>query len=177
MQIRKEIEEALFDLLAVRKSLKTISITELSEHAQISRRTFYRYYRSKEQVLTNYANRLIEHYIKTLQSAQSYSFQQLIAVFFHYWTTYQNELKILQEANLLTFFLHSYDQQLLTIYTSIMAPWHVANSHDKQVIYDSRYIVGALSGILEEWLRSDDYQVISVEDLIAIAIDSNKRLQ
>ncbi len=36
LDIRQEIEEALFDLLAVRKSLKTISIAELSEHAQVS---------------------------------------------------------------------------------------------------------------------------------------------
>nr|WP_176629412.1 hypothetical protein [Streptococcus sobrinus] len=41
LDIKQEIEEALFDLLAIRKSLKAISIAELSEHAQVSRRTFY----------------------------------------------------------------------------------------------------------------------------------------
>ena len=48
-QIRQWLEEALFDLLATKKSLHNISIAELSEHAQIARRTFYRYYHSKEE--------------------------------------------------------------------------------------------------------------------------------
>ena len=47
-QTRQWLEEALFDLLATKKSLHNISIAELSEHAQIARRTFYRYYHSKE---------------------------------------------------------------------------------------------------------------------------------
>ena len=39
-QTRQWLEEALFDLLATKKSLHNISIAELSEHAQIARRTF-----------------------------------------------------------------------------------------------------------------------------------------
>ena len=39
-QTRQWLEEALFDLLATKKSLQNISIAELSEHAQIARRTF-----------------------------------------------------------------------------------------------------------------------------------------
>ena len=66
-QTRQWLEEALFDLLATKKSLQNISIAELSEHAQIARRTFYRYYHSKEEVLTNYIDRLIQRYIIELQ--------------------------------------------------------------------------------------------------------------
>ena len=39
-QTRQWLEEALFDLLATKKSLQNISIAELSEHAQIARRRF-----------------------------------------------------------------------------------------------------------------------------------------
>ena len=67
-QTRQWLEEALFDLLATKKSLQNISIAELSEHAQIARRTFYRYYHSKEEVLTNYLDRLIQYYIIELQT-------------------------------------------------------------------------------------------------------------
>ena len=74
-QTQQWLEEALFDLLATKKSLQNISIAELSEHAQIARRTFYRYYHSKEEVLTNYLDRLIQDYIIELQTEKLTNFE------------------------------------------------------------------------------------------------------
>ena len=97
-QTRQWLEEALFDLLATRKSLQNISIAELSEHAQIARRTFYRYYHSKEEVLTNYIDRLIQRYIHELQTEELDDFEDLVNLFFKYWSQYTEPLKILQDA-------------------------------------------------------------------------------
>lgn len=99
-QTRQWLEEALFDLLATRKSLQNISIAELSEHAQIARRTFYRYYHSKEEVLTNYIDRLIQRYILELQTEELDDFEDLVNLFFQYWSQYTEPLKILQDARL-----------------------------------------------------------------------------
>ena len=104
-QSRLWLEEALFDLLATKTSLRNISVAELSEHAQIARRTFYRYYHSKEQVLTNYLDRLIQDYITELQTAKLTNFEDLVNLFFQYWSQYTEPLKILQDANLLVFIL------------------------------------------------------------------------
>jgi len=98
-QTRQWLEEALFDLLATKKSLQNISIAELSEHAQIARRTFYRYYHSKEEVLTNYLDRLIQYYIIELQTTKLTNFEDLVNLFFQYWSQYTEPLKILQDAN------------------------------------------------------------------------------
>ena len=110
-QTRQWLEEALFDLLATKKSLQNISIAELSEHAQIARRTFYRYYHSKEEVLTNYLDRLIQYYIIELQTTKLTNFEDLVNLFFQYWSQYTEPLKILQDANLLVLILQrSYDK-------------------------------------------------------------------
>ena len=110
-QTRQWLEEALFDLLATKKSLHNISIAELSEHAQIARRTFYRYYHSKEEVLTNYLDRLIQDYIIELQTEKLTNFEDLVNLFFQYWSQYTEPLKILQDANLLVLILQrSYDK-------------------------------------------------------------------
>lgn len=92
-QTRQWLEEALFDLLATKKSLQNISIAELSEHAQIARRTFYRYYHSKDEVLTNYLDRLIQYYIIELQTAKLTNFEDLVNLFFQYWSQYTEPLK------------------------------------------------------------------------------------
>lgn len=175
-QTRQWLEEALFDLLATKKSLQNISIAELSEHAQIARRTFYRYYHSKEQVLTNYLDRLIQGYIIELQTEKLVDFEGLVNLFFQYWSQYTEPLKILQDARLQALVLQRWYDKLPAVYTSIKAPWHITNSTQRQITYDSRFIVGGLYNIFDEWLKGD-YQEMPVNELVTTALNTLKRMK
>ena len=173
---RQWLEEALFDLLATKKTLHNISVAELSEHAQIARRTFYRYYHSKEQVLTDYLDRLIQDYIFELQTEKLTNFEDLVSLFFQYWSQYTESLKILQDANLLVLILQRSYDRLPAAYTTVMAPWHVTNSNQRQITYDSRFIVGGLYNIFDEWLKGD-YQEMPVNELVTVALNTIKRMK
>ena len=175
-QSRQWLEEALFDLLATKTSLRNISVAELSEHAQIARRTFYRYYHSKEQVLTNYLDRLIQDYITELQTAKLTNFEDLVNLFFQYWSQYTESLKILQDANLLVLILQRSYDKLPAAYTTVMAPWHVTDSNQRQITYDSRFITGGLYNIFDEWLKGD-YQEMPVNELVTTALNTLKRMK
>ncbi|EQC77523.1 Transcriptional regulator [Streptococcus sp. HSISS2] len=175
-QSRQWLEEALFDLLATKTSLRNISVAELSEHAQIARRTFYRYYHSKEQVLTNYLDRLIQDYITELQTAKLTNFEDLVNLFFQYWSQYTEPLKILQDANLLVFILQRSYDKLPAAYTTVMAPWHVTDINQRQITYDSRFITGGLYNIFDEWLKGD-YQEMPVNELVTTALNTLKRMK
>lgn len=175
-QTRQWLEEALFDLLATKKSLQNISIAELSEHAQIARRTFYRYYHSKEQVLTNYLDRLILDYISKLQTEKLDDFEDLVNLFFQYWSQYTEPLKILQDARLQALVLQRWYDKLPDVYTSIKAPWHITNSDQRQITYDSRFITGGLYNIFDEWLKGD-YKAMPVNELVTTALNTIKRMK
>ena len=175
-QSRQWLEEALFDLLATKTSLRNISVAELSEHAQIARRTFYRYYHSKEQVLTNYLDRLIQDYITELQTAKLTNFEDLVNLFFQYWSQYTEPLKILQDANLLVFILQRSYDKLPAAYTTVMAPWHVTDSNQRQITYESRFITGGLYNIFDEWLKGD-YQEMPVNELVTTALNTLTRMK
>ena len=175
-QTRQWLEEALFDLLATKKSLHNISIAELSDHAQIARRTFYRYYHSKEQVLTDYLDRLIQDYIIELQTEKLTNFEDLVNFFFRYWSQHTESLKILQDANLLVLiFQRSYDK-LPDAYSTVMAPWHITNSDQKQIAYDSRFITGGLYNIFDEWLKGD-YKAMPINELVTTTLNTIKRMK
>ena len=175
-QTRQWLEEALFDLLATKKSLQNISIAELSEHAQIARRTFYRYYHSKEEVLTNYLDRLIQYYIIELQTTKLTNFEDLVNLFFQYWSQYTEPLKILQDARLQVLVLQRWYDKLPAAYTSIMAPWHVTNSDQRQIYYDSRFITGGLYNIFDEWLKGD-YKAMPINELVTTTLNTIKRIK
>lgn len=175
-QTRQWLEEALFDLLATKKSLHNISIAELSENAQIARRTFYRYYHSKEEVLTNYLDRLIQDYIIELQTEKLTNFEDLVNFFFRYWSQYTESLKILQNANLLVLILQRSYDKLPDAYSTVMAPWHITNTNKRQITYDIRFITGGLYNIFDELLKTD-YQTMPVNELVITALNTIKRMK
>ena len=175
-QTRQWLEEALFDLLATKKSLHNISIAELSENAQIARRTFYRYYHSKEEVLTNYLDRLIQDYIIELQTEKLTNFEDLVNFFFRYWSQYTESLKILQNANLLVLILQRSYDKLPDAYSTVMAPWHITNTNKRQITYDIRFITGGLYNIFDEWLKTA-YQTMPVNELVITALNTIKRMK
>ena len=175
-QTRQWLEEAFFDLLATKKSLHNISIAELSEHAQIARRTFYRYYHSKEEVLTNYLDRLIQDYIIELQTEKLANFEDLVNFFIQYWSQYTEPLKILQDANLLVLILQRFYDKFPAAYSTVMAPWHITNSDQKQIAYDSRFITGGLYNIFDEWLKTDS-QTMPIDELVTTTLNTIKRVK
>lgn len=61
VQSRKRIIEALIDLMQIKK-LEDISISEITENADVVRRTFYRHFKSKEDVLDSYFNSLLNEF-------------------------------------------------------------------------------------------------------------------
>lgn len=60
-QSGRMIEEALFSLLE-KKGFEAITVSELVKRADVARRTFYRLYDRKEDVLHCYFQRLCEDY-------------------------------------------------------------------------------------------------------------------
>ena len=72
---KKMIVEALFDMLAV-KSLSAISISEIAENALVDRRTFYRHFKSKNDVIRYYIHDVLIQYeqiISTYNAKDTYS--------------------------------------------------------------------------------------------------------
>ena len=61
--VRICIARALIDLMK-HKSLEQITVTELVKLANVSRMTFYKYYVSKAEVLTDYVYELMNEYVE-----------------------------------------------------------------------------------------------------------------
>lgn len=61
--IRMCIARALIQLME-EKQLEVITITELVEKANVSRMTFYKYYKSKQEVLSDYMYEMVNEYMK-----------------------------------------------------------------------------------------------------------------
>jgi len=101
------IIESLFDMLAV-KPLSSISISEIAENAKVDRRTFYRHFKTKNDVIRYYIQdvskqfekKMLHYNIKDIYSNAKAVFEVLLIM--------KETMLILYKQNLLDMFISEY---------------------------------------------------------------------
>lgn len=101
---------ALFQLMA-EKPFDQISISELSDRAQYDRRTFYRYFQSKKDVLYLHCVSLLQEMTKELKKEMLTPRFGFLA-YFEFWNQHRDFLTLLDRQGLLYFLGENQDQLL-----------------------------------------------------------------
>lgn len=93
---QKEFEKTLISMME-KQEYESISISSLCKEMQVNRKTFYRYFEEKEDVLLAYLDELLDESFLLLEV------QPDIKAFFEYWKAKKEVLDLLQRQNLLEF--------------------------------------------------------------------------
>lgn len=75
-QSARMIETALFELME-EKAFNEITVSEIVKRADVARRTFYRLYNRKEDVLHRYFGKLSRDYGNTYPALDKYDLKQI----------------------------------------------------------------------------------------------------
>ncbi|MBZ5962425.1 TetR/AcrR family transcriptional regulator [Leuconostoc gasicomitatum] len=170
-QTSGRIRNAMLTLLKEEQSLGKITIAALSDEAGISRRTFYRYYASKEEILTTYIANLINDYIAELRQSRLQKFEDLVSFFFNFWTQYADELSIIQKAGLFSLIVETSNKMIPVLYPTVEAPWQISSKNQRDIVYATRYGIGGFWNVLSQWLAVDR-ENISVSELSHILLNA-----
>ncbi|WP_010022100.1 TetR/AcrR family transcriptional regulator [Fructilactobacillus fructivorans] len=155
-QTKTWIFNSFFDLL-IKSSYKKITIKEISQHAQISRRTFYRIFNSKDNLLQSYFEELLNNYLKMLKKNTSQNFENFVKNFFDFWTNYTGRLKLLERENLLTIMLNEYNKKIPELYEAFPMMWHLKTSDNRETTVATWFVVGGLWNVFVGLLSEDDF--------------------
>ncbi|GIP45461.1 transcriptional regulator [Paenibacillus sp. J45TS6] len=98
--VKNQITNTLLDLLKT-KELKSITISDLTSAAQVSRVSFYRNYDEKETVLKEYLFKLIEKWYKEFQESGSTSEDELLGSLFGHFSKNKDFYLLLSQRKLL----------------------------------------------------------------------------
>ena len=93
-QSAKMIEEAILELMR-EKNYAGITVSEIVKRADISRRTFYRLYRGKDEVLRSFLNKLCDEYRTQVPTLEFYDILQISQDFFCFWYKYREILLLM----------------------------------------------------------------------------------
>ena len=145
--MRMYIATALIQLMETKK-IEDITITELVKQANVSRMTFYKYFTSKEEVLSDYMYEIVNEYVEDIKVRQDVGEGQNIKRICHclnFFKTYSPFILTLVKANMYSLIINEVNHYM----EQYVAP---TSTHSAYELY---YYSGALCNVFVKWLESD----------------------
>lgn len=150
-QSRAWLIQAFFDQLTLH-TYDAITVSSIAEQAQLSRRTFYRHFKTKDDLLQQYLKTIFDQYTERLLQKKITRHEDTLQLFFSFWQNYASELRLLQKHGLYERVLSVVNQWYPTIYRELQVPWHIDGSL-QEILYASSFGAGGYFNILASWIR------------------------
>ncbi len=131
------IIEATLELLK-RKSYSDITIGEITHKAKIGRRTFYRHFKSKDDVIKVISMNLIEDFTKSLIEDKAESFEEIMHCYFGFWESNIETFILLKNSRLLYYI----EENIVDLVRVIaLRVGHIPNDveYSMQILQDYKY--------------------------------------
>lgn len=101
-QTRLWILNSLLELLE-KKDYSAITINMLADHAGLGRRTFYRYFKTKDEAMKYITELLMDQFANTIINNHSSGMEEVAVAYFQFWEQYIDILLLLKKAHVLYF--------------------------------------------------------------------------
>lgn len=152
VQSKEWILLALLDIMN-RKEYKSITVKEIAARAGVDRKTFYRNFKTKEDVLRFYIHGACQEYIAKLEHLDTRTTYTISKIFFTICQKHMSFFSVLEEHHLLTLLLSAFDELLPEINK------HFESSNTTYCpLYNSEYVLAYYTGgfwnISTKWIRN-----------------------
>lgn len=153
---KKEITDALLQLMST-YSYNDITVKQIILESRVARKTFYRNFLSKDDVLNAYIDSVMQQYIYSLQQLPNCQLSGILDVIFTFCTQNQDLLFLLRDNNLMHLFLHKWNIFIPMIHNQIVNPDHpIFHAFSaEQVDYIIAFNIGAIWNIIMKWIEND----------------------
>ncbi|WP_137626053.1 TetR/AcrR family transcriptional regulator [Lactiplantibacillus pingfangensis] len=154
-QSRTWIIDAFFELLS-EQSYEALTVKAIADRAQLSRRTFYRFFEDKAAILDYLGQQFLADYAKKLQglNPETVTFDEIVVLFFRFMWDRRLQLRLLIQQNLFMRQLPKAITKAPKLYQKFEAPWHHARSVD-QVELLMTFMLGGYWGVINGWLAQE----------------------
>lgn len=145
------ISEALIALLNDKK-IGSITIIELCEKAQVARRTFYRHFNNKNEVVDYYVTKIMKNLASELNVASIKNKRSLVLAFFIFLKPYTQLFLVLNSNGLGEVVFTSYVKCVTTLTFSDASEPNINMHNSQNFQYDMAFMLGGLWSLLTVWM-------------------------
>ena len=147
-QSKKKIAEAMLSVMNI-YDYKEITVTQITQEARISRKTFYRHFRDKDEVLKHLFDSLYQECLSSITESGIHNYWDVVQCFFDFWEKHAEALNLMKRSNLLPqLFEESYDRSF-EVFRSVRTSDH----YGEQLPYILAYSIGGMNSMLIKWIE------------------------
>lgn len=153
---KKEITDTLLQLMNT-YSYNDITVKQIILESKVARKTFYRNFLSKDDVLNAHIDSLMQQYVYSLQHLPTCELSNILDVILGFCTRNQTFLFQLKNNNLMYLLLHKWNVFIPMIHNQIVSPNHPMFQafSPEQVDYIIAFNIGAIWNVLMKWIEHD----------------------
>lgn len=150
-QSKQKMVKALL-LVMEQYDYKEITVTQITQEAQLSRKTFYRLFSDKDDILKLFCENLFHQCFAEIRAQKIQHYWDVVQVYFDFWEERKALLSLLQKNNLLPrIFEHSY--RYSTEVFEFVRSKEAATSFALPLPYMLAYSVGGMHSMLIKWVE------------------------
>jgi AcrR family transcriptional regulator len=170
LQSKRWIMESLIELMN-KKTFEEITISELAAHADLGRRTFYRNFTSKEDVLKSYLQSLIKELIEHFSIYETLTPKICLHQIFKLCSDNKAFLTGLNKSKMLGFLLDEWNTALPIIHQMMIdkIPDFPNQNNETALAYTLAFNTGGVWNVVSKWISSDMIQ--TPEEMTMIVMD------
>ena len=152
-QSKKKIANALLVVLQ-QYDYKEITITQLTQEAKLSRKTFYRLFTYKEDVLSYLFENLYIECFEQIKSQHTQCYWDIVQCYFDFWEERKALLHIFRQSTLLPVLFDGAYKYSFSIFEYVRSK-DVVEQLSEQLPYLLEYSIGGMHSMLLKWVEND----------------------
>lgn len=151
-QSKEKLSNALLAIME-QYDYKEITITQISQEAGLSRKTFYRLFADKEDVLAFFFEHLYQECLAQIKSKQIQDYWDIVQCYFDFFEERRSLLFLLKHHNLLTLLFEGSYQYSFQVFEYVHSK-EAADAFSLPLPYMLAYSVGGMYSMLLKWVES-----------------------
>lgn len=151
VQSQKWLIEALLKLMQ-KQSYKKITVKQLTEEAGLDRSTFYRNFKTKEDILTLHLHNIAEEYINRLTRIDILDMQKQSVIFFEFFNENKELISLLHNNGLSILLLDTFNNYLPYLH-EVTKDRFPTNLSEEYIKFSLAFNAGGMWNVLIQWME------------------------
>ena len=152
-QSRERFAKALLAIMQ-QYDFQEITVTQLSQEADLSRKTFYRLFKSKEELLNFYFESLYKECLSEIQMRNLHHYWDVVQCFFDFCEERKELLSLLKRHNLLVPLFEGSYRYSFRVFEYVRST-ETVQAYSSQLPYLLAYSIGGIFSMLIKWVEDD----------------------
>ncbi len=149
---RQRLAQALLKVMAQYR-YQEITVTQITQEARLSRKTFYRLFASKDEVLSLIFDDLFQACFARVKARNPARYWDVMQAFFDFWEERKDLLLLLQKSDLLPRVFELSYQHAMEVFTFVRSK-ETAASLALPLPYLLAYSVGGMHSMMLKWVEN-----------------------